>query len=196
MKTNNVILKIDKVDIIEEYRYFFEKACEIIVVDAPVGDTLDVIKNSIPKMVFEFVEDYRPILINLPGYDDTMTVCSYNWHDFLQFLPEKSTIYLLFNVDITSSGFSKEKPTELPNIFSEIVKYEVVNFPLTITELEKRGVVRTQPSQSWLSTDGRVFQIVGNIEDCVSNAMWEVDILGTTFGRQITQKILELYDKI
>lgn len=191
MKTNNVILKINnKVDIIEDHRYFFEKACEIIISDSSLPDTLDVIKNSTPKMVFEFIEDYRPILINLPGCDD-MKINSYNWQEFLLFLPEKNSIYLLFNVDITSPDFCF---TELPNIFSEIVKYEVVNYPLTITDLEKRKVVITKPSQSWLSTDGRVFQIVD--DDTSSFALWEVDILGTTFGHQITQKILELYDKI
>jgi hypothetical protein len=73
---------------------------------------------------------------------------------------------------------------------SEIKYFSRINYPSTITHLEKLRLVKTKPSISFLSTDGRSFCIC---EKDKNNDWYEVDILGTPYGKDIADVVYQLY---
>lgn len=62
----------------------------------------------------------------------------------------------------------------------------VISYPATITFLESVKLVNTKKSEYWLATDERVFTIDGE-------EWFEVDILGTMFGDEISETIKNMY---
>lgn len=104
-------------------------------------------------------------------------------------------------------------PKELA-ISSEIVRYEYshsINYPSTISFLKKKYLVETQTSSSFMTTDGRQFRLAPEFKnELTQNSIikeyvamdidvwdwWEVDILGTQFGREISKIVDVLYENI
>ena len=63
---------------------------------------------------------------------------------------------------------------------------EIINYSDIIDELKEVGAVKTRKSESVLSTDGRLFSFDGT--------MWmEVDVLGTPFGVEYENRVMELW---
>jgi hypothetical protein len=64
-----------------------------------------------------------------------------------------------------------------------------VDYSNTITFLASKNVIHVRKSTSQMATDLRCFSLDG-VE------WWEVDILGTYFGKEISKMILELYSQV
>ncbi len=73
------------------------------------------------------------------------------------------------------------------HLLGNIEYREYIDYSATITELEKQNLVKTRPSTSCLATDNRCFSFS-------DDKWWEVDLLGTFFGDEITEKVLSLFE--
>jgi hypothetical protein len=91
--------------------------------------------------------------------------------------------------------------TKLEKNIDELNKYfsveyiSSVDYPSTITHLETLEFVKTKESESFIATDPRVFSIVNFNDYDAPNLWYEVDILGTPYGNEITTRVVELFDK-
>jgi len=74
----------------------------------------------------------------------------------------------------------------------DCISYEKrIDYIGTLEFLEKKDFVKMKESKSFLATDPRVFSFT---EDDIQE-WWEVDILGTLFGKLQTDKIIDKYNK-
>lgn len=111
----------------------------------------------------------------------------YAWVEFMELIRDtKTTLYfatkLEKNIDRLDKYFSVEYISK-------------VDYPSTISHLETLGFVKTKESESFIATDPRVFSIVNFDDYDASNLWYEVDILGTPYGNEITNNVVELFDK-
>jgi hypothetical protein len=111
---------------------------------------------------------------------------SFDWLEFIKFIQASSChkITLFYNRELTGLD-----DTGALHFFDKVNFVSVVNYPETITYLEKRGLVECKPSTCWMTTDGRAFRILGEEK----NEWWEVDILGTSYGSEVCDQIVQLW---
>lgn len=115
----------------------------------------------------------------------SIEIKQYNWSELLEIIyGNEVTLYFNEYTDF------KEDFLCLDSYLPEIKYFSRINYPSTITHLEKLGLVKTKPSVSFLSTDGRSFCIS---EKDKSDDWYEVDILGTTYGKNIADLVSQLY---
>jgi len=119
----------------------------------------------------------------------TVEIKQYDWMEFLEIIHGHEVIlhfnqYPNFEEDILCMG----------NYPSEIKYFPRIDYPSTITRLEMLGLVKTKPSVSFLSTDGRSFCIVEK-DVSVETEWYEVDILGTPYGKDIADVVFQLYQR-
>ena len=124
----------------------------------------------------------------------------YDWSEFLEMIINHE-VTLQFGTEIKFDKGNYE-----PVSYSYELKYiRNVDHQSTITHLENLGLVTTKLSESFISTDPRVFCVIEEVEmrnkDCISNderinVVWhEVDILGTPYGKEITKYISTLFHR-
>lgn len=167
------------------HKHYFEKATEIRI---SFGN-----HNREYWAYFGFhKEGFRPFSGNILTFGETSLskdkdesggVCIlikiYTWEELLNVIPKESNIVLFFDADISGN-----------DLFDMEAKSIVLDYPATVSHLEKHGILETRESTNWLSTDGRAFKIENDIE------WWEVDLLGTYHGKAITNKISKLYREL
>lgn len=161
---------------IEPYKKLFEDAIEIKLHSS----------SGYSELTFQYSKsfNYHIIFSNPPNL--VLPTQSFSLQEFFDFITLFDKVILYFNKDITC---------DLPEDLFKIEKVEVVNYPDTITELEKRSLVKCRPSKSWMTTDGRCFKIVSQ-DTLNKEEWWEVDILGTPYGKDICHKIVHLWKSI
>ena len=77
------------------------------------------------------------------------------------------------------------------NMVTEYIK----DYSQMITELEKRNIVTTRDSGSFLAQDSRMFKFIEQIDD-IEPVEWTVDCLGTSFCQNITAVVEREFDLI
>lgn len=114
----------------------------------------------------------------------TIEIKQYEWPEFMELIRNnKTTLYFTGKI---------EKDQQPSKYFSVKNYVSRIDYPLTITHLETLGLVKTKESESFIATDPRVFSITNHD----TPVLWhEVDILGTPYGNEITNNILELFGK-
>lgn len=184
MQRYNTILCLDtKYDISSDiYKKYFETAAEV------------QITKDIRNAIFSYRGDgsFWPIsgdmLVNYEGVNFESThdpqnpgyiaIKNYTWQELLDAIPNDAAISLFFNKNISGQ-----------DLFDKEEKSIIIDYSETITYLENVGIVDTKISENWLTTDGRVFRFW----DFNPDEWWEVDILGTPYGAEITTKIVEIF---
>lgn len=137
-------------------------------------------------------DDEQPSFVPVSGdYEvlgKTIEIKRYEWSEFIELISNTKTI-LYFATKL-------EKNIEQLNKYFIVEYVSSIDYPSTITRLEIAGFVKTKESESFIATDPRVFSIV-NFDDHDASILWyEVDILGTPYGNEITARVVELFDKI
>jgi len=111
----------------------------------------------------------------------------YEWAEFMELIRDTKTI-LYFSTKL-------EKNIDELNKYFSVEYISSVDYPSTITHLETLEFVKTKESESFIATDPRVFSIVNFNDYDAPNLWYEVDILGTPYGNEITTRVVELFDK-
>lgn len=145
----------------------------------------------------EDINKFHPIEGPYSTLGTIIPILEYSWEDLL-FLLEHQTAELsdavvpkepLYATDDNNAPltlhFHGLYDLGSSKLFDNIQTSSHIDYPGTITWLQKKKVIQTRPSTQFLSTDGRQFLIMGE---------WlEVDILGTTMAWEVTQKVVSLY---
>lgn len=148
------------------------------------------------KIEFSCVDFMRDEDFFMPmrgGYDilgKTIEIKKYEKPEFLKLIGT-DRVKLYFNKEIVNGR-------KLNDISYMIQIARMIDYPSTITYLEKLGLVKTRESESFIATDPRVFSL--NYQEGKPNetdgSWYEVDILGTPYGKEITSYVLDLYKRI
>jgi hypothetical protein len=139
-------------------------------------DNIFVFHNKCNGKVFNELE--TPIL------DDGIHIKSYEWLQMMEIMQNKKVMFKIFG---------NEQYCGQTNLFDDIIEKTFIDYPRTITKLEGDGVIATKLSESQLATDPRVFAILDNENPLAITQWYEVDILGTPFGSDLADKIINLY---
>lgn len=102
-----------------------------------------------------------------------------SWEEIVALMDDTCTTEIIIRDEIPTQDILKLFDT------CEFLSY--VNYPKTITALENLKVVETKQTSSFMFSDSRKFSIIGEEE------WYDVDILGTIFGQEITARITELF---
>lgn len=131
-------------------------------------------------------DTFRP----LKESGDIIQIKEYKWPEFINMVSqlcgatkEKVIIWLCFNHLLILSDFEY-------GFFNGRKCNSIIDYPSTITNLEKKGLVEIEPSLSHIATDERRFRMLDNSNN---DDWWEVDILGTTYGSEVSKEILKMY---
>lgn len=146
--------------------------------------------NRIHFSKVNFVWDEESSFVPMSGdYEvlgKTIEIKQYRWLEFMELIRDtKTTLYFAIKLE----------NLEQLNKYFNVEYVSRVDYPSTITHLEIAGLVKTKESESFIATDPRVFYIV-NFDNHDTPLLWyEVDILGTPYGNEITTSVVELFDK-
>jgi len=156
----------------------------IYFVNLKCASTKEDFRNIVSNTEEVFIEHLKTHSVVKYIYsDDTFKLLEgeapFSWE-----LPDFFDFYVNGNYDI----YIKTKG-KLP--FELVGKTKTTNWPKIITDLELLGYVKTFPTKSYLAVDERKFNFV---EKPVDEAL-DVDFLGTEFAIEISEKILELWQR-
>ena len=100
----------------------------------------------------------------------------------------------LINLTKSNVKLTYYEKVDLEEQLLDYKKYKVfyvnrLNYIETLDTLERKGCIKTKESKSFIATDPRVFSF--------DNENWyEVDILGTSFGKEQTGKLVSMYNSL
>lgn len=181
VETEIQFLKGVSEECIETFKDFFHNSKDITIISGENYDTVifewNIDNNSFSPIRGEF------LAANIP-------MKPYTWLEFKELLHSENNAIMF-----TLNGQHSSLPLCVKGGYS-YKKY--IDYPGTISYLCDMNAVDIKNSISKICTDPRCFKLISNNEDdsLRDDGWWEVDILGTTYGSDITEKIIELYNKI
>lgn len=129
---------------------------------------------------------FVPISGDYEVLGELIEIRQYGWLEFMELIRDtKSTLYFATELE----------NTEQLNKYFNVEYISRVDYPSTVTLLENLGLVKTKESESFIATDPRVFSVLDFDDNDASQKWYEVDILGTPYGNEITADVVDLFDK-
>lgn len=121
-----------------------------------------------------------------------------NWEGLVDMVQCVDEFTIIISSDVCGKFFTTDPDITIPEsdvdrhlktIFTNVSSEIHVNYPATVTFLQKRQLIQIRRSGSWLADDDRCFSFDGK-------EWWEVDILGTPNGKKQEIEILKLYNEV
>jgi len=140
---------------------------------------------SFKNVIFEYNNEnlsYNPVSGDYNVLGVIIPLKEYSWNELKEIIGDDRVV---LNVNKRIDG----------DDFFDIEEIEsFVDYSKLVTELESLNLIKTKPSKSWIANDTRIFSF-GDLDDNGDEIWFEVDILGTFFGKDYFSRLKNMFDE-